>query len=579
MKTIFIDALDLLTSPQRVKGIKVFMLLVAASLLDLVSLAAFVPIIILLIDPNYSQNSFQIYIEPFTGSHSNGYFVIGFTVFATLIILLKTFITGRIVAVKAKFAYGVANDLAFQALTNYLNGPYEKYANADYTHEMNRISNLPLTFANNIIIPSGTIFSEALIASLMLVAAGLYDITALLVLFIITVPAIWFIHSQRKKLSVISSELKTKYPLALKHVLQTIEGFVEIKTHNRQSFFVNRFRQSHQALTKTLASEHGSTTIASRSTEALAAVCVSLLIGYAILSGMSFQSTLLLLSLYAGISFRIIPSINRILAATLQIRTNEYVVSELGRMTSSSSEIHNTAKPTFFNHTLELNNVDAGYKAGTAVIKNITLQIKKGEKIIVTGKSGAGKTTLMHLLLRFLKPQSGNMLLDGVLLSDHDESLRILIGYVPQNPYILDASIAENIAFGVNPEAIDYSKISTLLREMNLYEWTTELPDRFDTIIGERGVKISGGQRQRLAIARVLYREPEILLLDEITNQLDQHTEKEILHIIDKIASRKKTIIMISHRSQNVISFDSSYLMSEGQLEKFPQMAGVTTEQ
>jgi ABC-type multidrug transport system fused ATPase/permease subunit len=576
MKTIFTDALDLLTRPQKRKGIKVFMLLVAASLLDLVSLAAFVPIIILLIDPNYRHNNFQIYIEQFTG-HSNGYFIIGFTVFATLIILLKTFITGRIVAVKAEFAYDVANDLAFRALTNYLNASYDKYANADYTHEMNRISNLPLTFANNIIIPSGTIFSETLIASLMLVAAGLYDITALLLLFIITAPAIWFIRLQRKKLNVISTELKTKYPLALKHVLQTIEGFVEIKTHNRQSFFINRFRQSHQALTKTLASEHGSTTIASRSTEALAAFCVSLLIGYAIFSGMSFQSTLLLLSLYAGISFRIIPSINRILAATLQIRTNEYVVSELGRMTSSSSVIHNTEKPPVFNHTLQLKNVDAGYQHGAAVIKNVTLQIKKGEKIIITGKSGAGKTTLMHLLLRFLKPQSGSILLDGFPLPDHDDSLRSLIGYVPQNPFILDASIAENIAFGVNAEMIDHSKISSLLRDMDLYEWSTALPNQLNTIIGEKGVKISGGQRQRLAIARVLYGEPEILLLDEITNQLDQHTEREILHIIERIASRKKTIIMISHRLQNIISFDSGYLMSEGQLQKLPQVVGVTT--
>jgi ABC-type multidrug transport system fused ATPase/permease subunit len=396
-------------------------------------------------------------------------------------------------------------------------------------------------------------------------------------LFIIAGPAVLFIRKQRKKLNVISSDLKTKYPLALKHVLQTIEGYVEIKTHNKQSFFINRFRQSHQALTNTLASEHGSTTIASRSTEAFAAICVSLLIGYALASGMSFQHTLLLLSLYAGISFRIIPSINRTLAAFLQIRTHEYVISELKEMTTETNSGTNNqlAKPVF-NLTVELKNINVGYQRGTAVLKNISLQIRRGEKVIITGKSGAGKTTLLHVLLGFLKPQKGSILLDGVPLTD-GTSLRDLMGYVPQNPFILDASISENIAFGVNQETIDQVKIEKILRELELFEWATALPERFNTIIGEKGVRISGGQRQRLAIARVLYNESQILLLDEITNQLDQQTEKEIMRIIEKIASENKTIIMISHRPHAGISFDCVYRITDGYLERISELTDIAS--
>jgi ABC-type bacteriocin/lantibiotic exporter with double-glycine peptidase domain len=284
---------------------------------------------------------------------------------------------------------------------------------------------------------------------------------------------------------------------------------------------------------------------------------------------MSYQNTLLLLSIYAGVSLRIIPSLNRILAASLQIRTNEYVISELREIISFPDEVFAETTATIsFEKSIELRNVEIGYSQKETVLKNISLCINKGERILIAGESGAGKTTLLLVLLGFLKPHKGEIYFDGKIVEEYNSMWKNLVGYVPQNPYILDASITENIAFGIPVENIDHSKVAQLIRDLNLSEWVNALPEKSNTIIGEKGVKISGGQRQRISIARILYKESEILIFDEVTNQLDSNTEMEIMNLITKIASRKKTIIMISHRPQIASHFDTKYKMVDGRLEK-----------
>ena len=189
--------------------------------------------------------------------------------------------------------------------------------------------------------------------------------------------------------------------------------------------------------------------------------------------------------------------------------------------------------------------------------------MRRGEKVGLTGDSGGGKTTLLLILLRFLKETSGEILVDGHQIKD-DHSWRKLLGYVPQAPYIIDGSIAENIAFGVPAEQIDRRKIDQLLKELGLAEMVSHLPNGIDSQIGERGVKLSGGQRQRLAIARVLYADAEVLLLDEITNQVHSFMEKEILNILNKISQEKKTIIMVTHHISNAEFFDTIYALEDG---------------
>jgi ABC-type bacteriocin/lantibiotic exporter with double-glycine peptidase domain len=218
-----------------------------------------------------------------------------------------------------------------------------------------------------------------------------------------------------------------------------------------------------------------------------------------------------------------------------------------------------------------LSGISLRYGDNIPILKNASLFIRKGEKIILSGKSGTGKTTLLYLLLRFIKEQEGTISVDGVTLTDQNAlAWRRNIGYVPQNPYILDASVKENIAFGVPDEQIDLNKIGEVIGMMDLGAWVDALPEKIDTVIGERGARISGGQRQRLAIARALYHDAEILLLDEVTNQLDAQTETEVMKAIDHLMSQKKTIILITHHPDLWTSFDAVYELKDGHFEKAP---------
>jgi ATP-binding cassette, subfamily B, bacterial PglK len=255
----------------------------------------------------------------------------------------------------------------------------------------------------------------------------------------------------------------------------------------------------------------------------------------------------------------------------LQIRTHEYVTEELHQMTNFKDLVpaHEHMLPLVFKEKIELQNISFGHEAHHLLLRDASLTIRKGEKIMLLGRSGSGKTTLFLLLMRFLKERSGELLLDGEVMSDvHTAALRRLIGYVSQNPYVLDASVMENIAFGVPHADIDTGKVKQLVSDLGLQAWVGSLPDGIHTGIGEKGIKVSGGQRQRLAIARALYHDAEILLLDEITSHLDLETEREVMQALERVAARNKTIMLITHRPELWTSFDQIYELKDGRFAK-----------
>jgi ABC-type multidrug transport system fused ATPase/permease subunit len=185
--------------------------------------------------------------------------------------------------------------------------------------------------------------------------------------------------------------------------------------------------------------------------------------------------------------------------------------------------------------------------------------------IAITGKSGAGKTTLLLILLRFLKETNGSVLVDRKPLEDDNSWLR-KIGYVPQRPYILDGTVAENVAFGVPLERVDSGKVTKLIRYVELDGWMNQLPDGMNTRLGEQGSKLSGGQRQRIALARALYANAELFLLDEVTNQVHHSLESDILKLLSSLRSKGKTIVIITHKLSEQGLYDSVYRLENGVL-------------
>jgi ATP-binding cassette, subfamily B, bacterial PglK len=566
-----LQAYHLLSSTQKKRGLWIVFFVAIGSLLDFFSLAFFLPIVFLLINPQKTMANEQFMDKfPLFRAIDPMHLGLGITVIAVIFIAIKTRVNIWVTYQKANYAYGIARNLASRALTRYFKSSYTQFADTDFTKEMNRISNLPLTFANNVVIPGGTLLSEIIVLSLLLTAIALYNIHVFLFMALIIAPVAIIYSWKRKNIGGLTTHIKKVYPRLLKYALQSVEALPEIRIFRKESFFKDRFNSTYSELGKMLAKDHTAHTTASRSTELVAGLSIGALIGYALVSKLPYNETLILLSIYAGVSFRAIPSVNRIFAASLQIRSNDYVIQDLSEIVAPSEDDFNETPAALpFQEKFELCNISFGYDANSMIIKNASLAVKKGDKIILTGKSGTGKTTLLHLLLRFVKEQLGDIRVDGVKLTDHNtKAWEKLIGYVSQNPYILDGSITENIAFGIPEAKINPEKINNLIHVMGLASWVNTLPEKSNTLIGERGTKISGGQRQRIAIARALYHDAEILLLDEITNQLDRQTELEVMAALDNFAFMNKTIILITHWPELWESFSSVYQFKNGNFEK-----------
>ena len=544
-------------------------------MLDFFSLASLLPLILVVVNPGFIQtDSTMLNIYQGLGMGSQVSMGIVLTVAVLMFFVLKTWINHWITYRKASYAYGVGSELASAAISQYFTLPYQKFASVDFAKELHRLSNVPLMFSNNIIIPAGTLLSEFLVLVILSVAIAWYQFNVFLLLFIILVPAYFIYQRKRKQASLISGSIALIYPRLLKYTLEIVEGLIDIRSFHKQNYFKQRFEQSHQGLGKIFAREHTSQTDIARTTELVAVFCVCLILGYSLLSRQNEQDTPLLLGIYAAVSFRLIPSINRIFAALQQIRTNSHVVDELlglrdaeDRHADQRSTIYNAQAPAFLSSIL-LDNVTFSYPNGPGILQATTLEIIKGEMIAITGQSGEGKTTLFLILLGLLEPDTGKVLLDGIPRDDEKTGpWRKLFGYVPQQPYLLDATIAENVAFGMDKHDIQVEKIIRLLDQMELGAWIGTLPEGIYTRVGEKGLQISGGQRQRLAIARGLYHDCEILLLDEVTNQLDSNTEAEIFESLKKVAAGK-TVMMITHHPDLLIQFERVYELVDGGLRE-----------
>ena len=566
-KNIFIRAYHLIPPTHRKKGIWIVSLLVINSFLDFFSIAFFVPLILLIINPSFvSSNAFAGALYSFLGMESIKSFIIYLTLGVLVFVLVKNIFSVWIARIKINYAFEIAHSLSSRAISNYMEISFADFSHVDFTRELNRIANYPLSFANNIIVPITTVLTEIIICILFLSWMAYYDYKMLLLLFAILLP-VFVVYQQRKKiLGQINKNFKENYPALLKSTLQVVEGFPEIKTYQKESFFHQKFHALSRGITQIFIKDQSFQAGTIRLTEIIIGFIMCSLIIYTVSAYQDFQKTLMLLGLYSGASFRMIPSANRLLHASQQLSMHNYLVDELN-FKEHLKIIKFESEPTFqFNDSISFRNVSFQYPSGPVALKNISFTIRKGEKVGITGNSGEGKTTLLLLLLRFFKQTEGEILVDGGLIRN-ENSWRKLLAYVPQNPYIVDGTLSENIAFGISPNEINRNKVLQIIDDLDLNDVVRQLPGGIDSRIGERGSKLSGGQRQRIAIARALYADVEILLFDEATNQVHSSLESDILDLLNYISRKNKTIIMVTHKIQANF-FDSIFHLEKSAMKE-----------
>ncbi|MDC0529767.1 ABC transporter ATP-binding protein/permease [Pelagibacteraceae bacterium] len=297
-----------------------------------------------------------------------------------------------------------------------------------------------------------------------------------------------------------------------------------------------------------------------------------LLIFFMIFIGRELSYVIPLLGLFAAAAFRIMPSLTRIMNSLQNILYNRPAVDSIYKEFTEEVKDEKkigiiASKKISLQNEIELKNVNYKYSSSDShVIKNISLKIKNGTTIGFIGESGAGKTTLINLILGLIQPTEGRIKVDGVDISDNIQDWQKQIGYVPQDIYISDDTIRKNIAYALPDDKIDSNAIKRAVSNAKLEDLTNNLQKGLNTKVGEFGDRISGGQRQRIALARALYNNPKILILDEFTNSLDLATEKEIINEVNHLKG-KKTIIMIAHRLSTLEKCDHIYKLDEAGLK------------
>lgn len=280
-------------------------------------------------------------------------------------------------------------------------------------------------------------------------------------------------------------------------------------------------------------------------------------------AGKSFSAIVPQLSVIALAGYRLLPSVQLLYAQLTQIKSMAYTVDEIEREASAigapASTPEREATPLKFETEIRLENITFSYpRSERPVLRNFNLVLHKNRSVGVIGTTGSGKTTLVDIILGLHPLKTGAIRVDGRVLTAADvSSLRAIVGYVPQDIYLLDASIAENIAFGIPREEIDHTALHEAAQSAQILKFIeSELPEGWNTLVGERGVRLSGGQRQRIGLARAFYHRPQLLILDEATSALDTATEAEVMKAINNLQG-KITLIVIAHRLSTIQGCDS----------------------
>jgi ATP-binding cassette, subfamily B, bacterial PglK len=567
-KNIVRPTLRLLPRESKRKGVWLVFLLLSQTILDILSVASFFPLAVTIVQPALLENNYWVktlfQTLPYFTSANLKFFLIGFIL---LFFILKHLAGVYITYFRTKYAFDVAGHISKGLMQEYMQQSYSSFYQQKTSGQLINIVHIPAAFAQNILLALTTLCIEftVLIGIAFLMIS--YDWRAFIFMSLISFMAIVFYQSIKNRLSTIGSQQKVSYPKLIERILSAFDSFIEINIYQKGKAVIHDMSDLTDRLNELQVQQATHYANSMRFFETTAALGLCLLIGYLVLVSASVESAVFLIGIYSACGFRAIPSFNRIMVATFQIKTNEYVIDEIGSKLNSTVAMVSPAKmPVSFIASFDLHHISFQYPERPVLFDNLNLTIKKGEKIVLSGTSGSGKSSLLLLLMGFLQPQEGEINIDSDPLSSEQLiSWQERLSYVPQSPILFDGSIAENVAFEDSVDAINVKKIERLLVALGLQVWLQQLPNGLNTSLGEKGVQISGGQRHRLAIARALYMDREVILLDEVTSNLDDRASHDLIQVITKLP---QTVIMITHDETLFPYFDKAFRLENKVLKE-----------
>ena len=546
-----------------------------AAFLEMLGLSLIPLFVTFLIDANKLNDFFSKYqFLEFLNKYSYSNLVFILSGFIVMVYILKNTYLSLLIYFECRFFRNFKKYLANIAFFSYINYPYDfhlknnpSYLIRNVTSEVAALS----TYLQSVI----TIIREMLILFfLMILLISVDPIIMILVIVLLTVISSIFYVFVRQELRVRGEKAQYHRGNMIKIVSEGLYAIREVKVFNRISFYLSKFTKEINGAEYNEAFRQIISAMPKLFLEVCAVTAVLLVTVSFVLLNRPFDEMLPILSLLGITIVRMVPSITSLTTQMTLIRyytaSAKIIVKEINnfnRYKITDFDKNNDKEELNFKNIkkIEIKNINFEYKKNERLIENLSISINENESIGIIGSSGAGKSTLINLILGLLKPKKGKIIVNDINIEDQINAWRKIIGYVPQDIYLSDDTIINNIGFGLENKDIDKDRVFNAIKLAKLDEFILSLEDGLDTFIGDRGIRISGGQKQRIGIARALYNNPKVLIIDEGTSSLDQKTEQLLIDEINTL-NRNRIIIFVSHRLVSLSNCDRLYYLQDGQI-------------
>lgn len=555
--------------------ILILILTIGASFFELIGIGS-IPIFLgVILHPEKILTYIPDYFAPFFNNFSSSSELITFFCLALFsIFLIKNIYLFCVNFIQASYFRDLRIRNSDKLLKYFLSRPYIYFVNNNPAKLLRSLGS-DLDLANNYLEANLNIIKEIiLILLIFILLITVSNNIAILVFFFIGFLSFIILRLFKKKLTLLAKINFLERAEQIKIVNQIFYNIQDIKILLKENFFLNKFKNNIINLKKT----EFFNTIFSRSPrlifETFAVLSMVLIIIFFSKSENKMIEILPLLSLLGVSAIRLIPSFNSLTLGFTVIKKSEVSFEFISKYMNSARELKQITFEEYSKNRnvtsineIELQNINFTYPENNRpTLKNINFKIKKNSSIGIIGKTGCGKSTLVKLILGLLKPSSGKILFNKTDVHKNLRSWYDNISYIPQNIFLADDTIKNNIAFGVENSKIDIGRIKYAIKLAGLDSFINNIPSGVETRVGDGGFKISGGQIQRIGIARAIYVESNIFILDESTSSLDHKTEKEILNDFNKL-KKEKFLIMVSHRMNSLLNCDEVFYIQDGEIK------------
>jgi len=491
-------------------------------------------------------------------------FIVIMCIALVLIFILKSLYMFFLMYMQNRFTLNRQIELSKMLFRSYIYKPYDYFFNQNSAELQRNVNVLVAAVIQGVLMNGLQMLTEIMVVFFILVLLLIVDpISTLTIGLVLGGVMLIYYLLLKNKLDETANKQNIVGANMVKAINEGLGSIKDVKILGKEDSFLSSYEKSGRVFAKTAAFHN----LAAQSPRLLIeTIAISGLVIIVVINAMrnpDMNASLPTIALFGMAAMRIMPSMNRIIGYVTSIRFNlvhlNQIYDDLKDAETLKNEVSGQPKKLLLSKRIEVNDLTFKYPGTEAnIFEDARLTIKKGQTIGIVGSSGVGKTTLIDILLGLLEPDLGEILVDGININTNIRGFRENLGYVPQDIYIVDDTIAANVAFGMPEDEVDTNRIWASLEIANLKDYVEALEETLNTNVGESGTKLSGGQRQRLGIARAIYRNPEILVFDEATSSLDNESEKIISDAITAIG-QTKTMVIIAHRLNTLEKCDAIY--------------------